>query len=294
MTQCTIDEAKDRYERVITSSLSAVSNLAKVLSLSPDFVLYINTEPELNSESEGLGAVLYGFRNIFSKRFWSDVTTHSNPLIRRASYELISELCTLIPGAIYRNPLSKTELDNTRKSATEKIIPLNKIADIFCQFLNEKSSANIPAMFLAFLSFSKNIPQCWNYISIDQVFVTRIKGLLASHLELTLDHLLPLFGSIPANIMAIFNTKNIDVSTSCLHSKMDWIYIEYLYCISSYFHLFFLINNSFLLFRPLILLILSHICFNFDLIFTHTPISFDTISHIYFPCSFPFLFLFSY
>lgn len=247
MTQCTVDEAEDRYERVITSSLSAVSNLARELSLSPDFVLYINTEPDLNTESEGLGAVLYGFRNIFSKRFWSDVTTHSNPLIRRASYELISELCTLIPGAIYRNPLSKTVLDNTRKSATEKIIPLNKIADIFCQFLNEKSSANIPAMFLAFLSFSKNIPQCWNYISIDQVFVTRIKGLLASHLELTLDHLLPLFGSIPANIMAIFNTKNIDVSIYYARSCIYWMFIGHLLDTHAIFrHLFYVIYSLFL------------------------------------------------
>ena len=215
MTQCTPDEAEDRYERIITSSLAAVSNLAKELSLSNDFVLFIKTEPELDSESEGLGAVLYGFRNIFNKRFWSDVTTHNSPLIRRASYKLISELCNLIPGAIYRNPSSKSVQENLRKSVAEKAIPLNKIADIFCQFLNEKSSSNIPAMFLAFLSFSKNFPKCWNYISIDQVFVTRIKALLANHLQLTLDHLLPLFGSIPTDVVAIFNLKSTDVSTYC-------------------------------------------------------------------------------
>ena len=225
MTQCTPDEAEDRYERVITSSLAAVSNLAKELSMSNEFKLFIKKEPELDAESEGLGAVLYGFRNIFSKRFWSDVTTHNNSLIRRASYELISELCNLIPGAIYRNQLSKSvQLDNAniRKSVTEKAVPLNKIADMFCEFLNEKNSTNIPAMFLAFLSFSKNIPQCWNYISIDQVFVTRIKTLLSNHLELTLDHLLPLFGSIPTDIVALFNVKNMNVST-------DFCLIGYLY-----------------------------------------------------------------
>ena len=213
MTQCTPDEADDRYERVITSSLAAVSNLAKELSMSNEFTLFIKKEPELDAESSGFGTVLYGFRKIFSKRFWSDVTTHNNSLIRRASYELISELCNLIPGAIYRSQLSKSVKDNIRKSVTEKFVPLNKIADIFCQFLNEKNSTNIRAMFLAFLSFSKNIPQCWNYISIDQVFVTRIKALLSNHLGLTLDHLLPLFGSIPTDIVALFNVKNINVST---------------------------------------------------------------------------------
>jgi hypothetical protein len=134
--QFTPEEAMDRYERVITASLTSVGSLMRALNEQENLIV-------LNGSSEGLNA---GYREVFDERFWKVFAAHKNDTIRTAAYELIAVGCTAVPSAILT---PKTPM-------ISRNVPLNlsKICGIFSEFLNEKSSRGVPSMLLAFLSFS--------------------------------------------------------------------------------------------------------------------------------------------
>jgi hypothetical protein len=230
MTVCTVDEAEDRYERVLIASLCAVGNLSLVLAASngKEKEKEKESEDRINSASNSSGnttseevveIALQGFKDIFNDKFWGSIAMHRIISIRRAAYETITAVCNSIPAAIYSTQ-SPTQNSNHTDSGPQKpesrsstIFGLNKISAAFCQILSEKNQSNIPSMILAFLSFAKNFPLCWNHLIIDQVFVSRLKSLLNESPKCTLEHLLPIFGAIPSDLIAIFASGVTHVST---------------------------------------------------------------------------------
>jgi hypothetical protein len=151
--QFTPEEALDRYERVISASLTSVGSLMRALNDQENLSVLIES-------TEGLNV---GYREVFDERFWKIFACHKNDTIRTAAYELIAVGCTAVPSSIL----------SPKMPTTSKNIPLTlpKICGIFSEFLKEKSSRGVPSMLLAFLSFSEKFPSCWEYISIDKVYV---------------------------------------------------------------------------------------------------------------------------
>ena len=223
MTVCTTDEAEDRYERVIIASLTALGNLSLALGSSIDS----HITGENTTSVEIAESALQGYKEIFNDKFWLNIAMHKIDSIRRTAYETITVVCNSLPAAIH----STHSVHNTEKVGllpTQNNIPsdprpqkpesrsnfgLNKISAAFCQILLEKNAQNIPGMFLAFLSFAKKFPQCWKYISIDQVFVSRLRTLLQECPKCTLEHLLPILGAIPSDLIAMYACGVVHVST---------------------------------------------------------------------------------
>ena len=161
-------------------------------------------------KDEGVNIFLSGLSDIFNEKFWFNMTNNKNISIKKAYYDIVGIICNLFPSAI--NNTNITEYDE--KDGNKKRMNITKISALFCQFLGEKTIQNIPSMLLGFLSFTKNFPICWNHIPVDQVLVPRIKSLFTRFPAIALDHFLPIIGAIPADLMAIFATKDSDVRTS--------------------------------------------------------------------------------
>ena len=214
LTQCTVEEAEERYERIMISSLISIGNLASALYTATPSQIQIQNVP-INSSvastspenEEGMAFFLSGLSDIFNEKFWFNMTANKSISIKKAYYDVIGTICNLFPSAI--NNANITEYD--RKEGNKKRMIISKISSLFCQFLGEKTIQNIPPMLMGFLSFTKNFPICWNHIPVDQVLVPKLKSLFTRSPAVALDHLLPIIGAIPADMMAIFVTKDSDV-----------------------------------------------------------------------------------
>ena len=256
MTVCTVEEAVDRYERVVTASLSAIGNLSLVIAASNEKEIEKEREREQKNEKESekesekegenkknsasdnsLGnttseeaveIALQGFKDVFNNKFWSNIAMHDVVSIRRTAYETITAVCTSLPAAICSST-TQTPIRSVNpadrgsekpESRTNSTFGLSKICAAFCQILSEKSQQNVPSMMLAFLSFTKSFPQCWTHISIDQVLVARLRSLLNESPKCTLEHLLPVFGAIPSDLIAIFASGVTHVSIILYRAMM--------------------------------------------------------------------------
>ena len=193
MTQTTPEEAEDRFERIIIASLNSIGNLSKALTLEENILL--------NQGGDSTECSL-GYKEVFSEKFWSSIVSHKNILIRRSAYDVISVICVQAPSSIH-------------SQVQKNVLSMQKLSNIFCQFLDEKNLQNIPSVFMAFLSFLRAFPASFSTIKIDSL-VTRLFVLLESSTSCTLEYLLPIFGSIPCNNIAMYATAvTANNTTAC-------------------------------------------------------------------------------
>ena len=191
MTQNTVEEAEDRYERVIISSITSVGYLSKLLTVEEN--IRVHQGEFINSAERSSG-----YTDVFNEKFWNSIVSHKNVLIRRAAYNVLSVMCIQIPASIY-SPEQKN------------VLSLQKLSNIFCQFFNEKNQQNVSSVFLSFLSFIKSFPSSLSYIDIELQLVPKLLLLLEINPKCTLEYLLPILGALPIEKIAIFIIPIISV-----------------------------------------------------------------------------------
>lgn len=132
---------------------------------------------------------IIGYKDVITESFWKK-TMNKTESIRRCVYDLITVSSSTI-------------------STLFKSMNLQKISTLYVSnFLDELFQPNQNSMFLSFISFIKNYKEFWSFINFDTHIIPKLKKLLKSSPELTLQFLIPIIGSIPAEEVYIHTSGN--------------------------------------------------------------------------------------
>jgi hypothetical protein len=192
---CTQAAAEERYERIQISSISSIGKLMKTFTSEENELLLQGVEilPE-----DSIGCIIaenngrIGYKDVITESFWKK-TMNKTESIRRCVYDLITISINTIPTLF-------------------KSMNLQKVSTIYVSnFLDELFQPNQNSMYLSFISFIKNYKEFWSYINFDTQIIPKLKFLLKSSPELTLQYLIPIIGSIPADEVYIHDSSNKDL-----------------------------------------------------------------------------------
>jgi hypothetical protein len=176
LSSCTQEEAEERFERVIVSSLNGLSRFISELPVEVNNKLLSTTGDNDNGSCDSKNDVVT-YKDVIGDSFWKK-TGSKRKLIRRATYEILISVCSNMPQII------GLYIDKLR------------LVTIICNMLDESDENNISIMLFAFVSFFKTYSDYWQYVDFNKMFNNRIHKLISNHLHDTCSILLPLLSSM--------------------------------------------------------------------------------------------------
>jgi hypothetical protein len=238
MAVCTREEAEERFERVVGSSITCTGRLVTALSPEENHVVLTGTAATPSAaatsteDSGGGGAISltvaplftsedaaggagegshFGYADVLKESFWKQSTSKS-AAVRAAAYKTIETVCTHIPAAV-----------------PTAVASLSRLSAIVANFLLERHPRNLNGMFTAFLSYVNAFPACWQQqeqgapLSVDRVLVPRLRELLRCDAasEATLGFLLPILGALPAAMTSMQTMQATDAADAGTEAEAE-------------------------------------------------------------------------
>ncbi len=181
LSQCTREEAEDRYERVIVSSLECIKIFIGTLNDEENLKL-IQVDAVFNNDERHSG-----YKSIINEKLWKK-TMHSNDSIRKAIYKLLYITFTKLPS------LYETKFNWQR------------LANITINIFDESNPNNLVEMFnLLLMVFSNHIfaTEIWKYIDISNDIMPKLTFKLNNYRNITLQYITSLIGLFPVDEVSI-------------------------------------------------------------------------------------------
>eukprot|EP01038_Epipyxis_sp_PR26KG_P011191 gene11191-15011_t len=175
----TKEDAEERYERIIISSIHSLSLFLKMMT------------PETLQNSTSSEDLFNSLHNILTNLFWDKFVTHNNEFIRRACYELLATISSLCPWLLTHSYKNST---NKEKMFFETILKM----------FYEKSENNLSIMFDTFISFGKSFSNVWNYSQNIINYLTQLERIITSSPHIIIEYLLTLIALLPAEYTFLY------------------------------------------------------------------------------------------
>lgn len=189
MSVATLQEAEERLERVLVSTLASVGKFVSLLSSEQNLSL----TPIGGEDSEDAGNARY--RDFFNDGMWAKCLSNTYPSVRKAAYQLLDTVLVHIPIVL--------RVSDEESSA---------VSSVFCaQFvrclLEESHFPNMAHLVNSFVLVVKHLKAFVQQVSVHDGIVPAMHRLMQSHPQLTLEYLLPIAGSLPAESVALLEVE---------------------------------------------------------------------------------------
>ena len=181
ISQCTREEAEDRYERVIISSLECIKIFIEILNDEENLKL-IQVGAVCNNDE-----IPRGYKSIINEKLWKK-TFHNNDRIRKATYKLLYSTFTKLPS------LYETKFNWQR------------LANIIVNMLDESNTNNLVEMYNLILMVCSNhifATEIWKYIDIPIDIMPKLLLKLNNSRNVTLQYITSLIGLFPVDEVSI-------------------------------------------------------------------------------------------
>ena len=225
------EEVEDRHERILTSSLGALSRFISTLSddgknkvFGNDDAATVAVDTNSTTSNSTNGSSLDT-----SSTVTVDVSTKASlvegncRLFRSILTEVLSKLAISTKSNVRKAAYNLcTTLSNSIPKLVQQSISMNpSLYRAIMQLLEESDSNNISAMLETIISVSKSSPnEFWNQKKQMNKFIPKYKHLISTYPEQSLPCLLPLIGSMPLSV-ASPRGEAIDHLMSLLHYILE-------------------------------------------------------------------------
>ncbi len=178
LSSCSMDEADERFERVVTSCLRSLSILIASITHTP---LPSSSDSSSSSSTGSSVDAQVALLECISGNFWKKLTG-KRPAVRRATYCVLSSVCQYCPSLL------------THSSAMET----TRLTTIVCGAISsERHNSNIEFMLQALSLYSAAVSTCWENIDLTKHLFTPLIHLAHTYADVTLPALLPLVATVP-------------------------------------------------------------------------------------------------
>ena len=166
-------DLEERFERVVTSTLAALTSLLLFLDESQH-------EQLLNGAPDGAG-----YRDVFVENFWKKALSKRDA-IRRGAYALLAAAIKYVPAVFDGHSV-------------------NRISAFAVNFLSESAPGNLGAMFDLLLVLLSYFKTCAIYYDakLNAEFLAKLTALLQAFPEAAVQYVVPLFGCFPPSAVSI-------------------------------------------------------------------------------------------
>ena len=182
LSNCSLDEADERFERVLTSCMRSIGTLAAALAppLSPP-----SPAEDIAAQREAEGAVVESL----SGNFWKKLTS-KRPAVRRAALSVLSAICQHTPHLLQRT------MDSDR------------LTTVVCNCLQtERHVGNVHELLHALTWYPHAAPTCWKGMDLAKHLFAPLTQLLRTHAEIVLPALLPLLARVPMELLCTYHNS---------------------------------------------------------------------------------------
>lgn len=166
MSQCSVEEASERHERVTCSLLSSLSQLIHFISTSPSHLTSVAPHATL----------------VINDKLWKKLTS-KRPSVRKCTYELLSIITTHSCNLV-------SDCDSNRLTTI-----------VFNALHNERDEFNIDALFIMIVSFMNSGVAVWSEEQWNKLLRGDFMQLFTTHPS-ALHHFLPLVSTVPTPMLA--------------------------------------------------------------------------------------------
>ncbi len=239
---CSIEEADDRYERVVLSSIRGVGRLIDDLPIESNLKLlnhdhhgdakdkddcisvdnHGNRDNTGNEEDKSVSSINQDgqtegdddCKSICMESETSATTTNSasntnaRPLLSGLRY------CDVMKEEIWKKSRSKKSgirlatyrvLDSVSQSFPQalRVCDRSRLAHIVCNILSEKNRENLDPMLSCFLQFCNTFKEWYREVNIGSAVLIPLRELLLQSPDIVLGYVFPLVGCIPAHLTII-------------------------------------------------------------------------------------------
>lgn len=191
MSVATAQEAEERLERVLVSTLASISKFVSLLAPEQNYSLLKAAEGD--EQEEQSEAVCY--RDLFNDKLWSKCLGSKYASVRKATYQLLDCVLTHIPAVV-------------RVSDDDSAA----VSSVFCtQFvkclLEETHFPNMESLVNSFVMVVKHLKSFLHQVSVHDGVVPVMHRLMKTHPKIALEYLLPIAGCLPAEHVALLEAS---------------------------------------------------------------------------------------
>ena len=198
-----IDEAEERLERVMVSTLASIEKFVTTLSAEQNLQLARGTA---DVGVESFGEMVLTYKDLFTQAMWSKCLESKFVLVRRAAYQLIATLALHAP-----------EVLTTRDISNKSSIGFFKLF-LSC-LLVETSVLNLHVLLASFVTVTTSIPAFFDIASVTEDVVPVLLHLLQSNAPFALEYVLPIAGSLPPEQVALLEPASADPTAALKQSQ---------------------------------------------------------------------------
>lgn len=182
-----MEEAEERLERVIVSTLASVEK----------FISLLTAEQNQQLASAGGGAdspaePVVAYKELFTATMWTKCLESKFVLVRRAAYQLMATVALHVPEVFYEG--SSTQSAEVSSVFFEQVVRCLMV---------ETSVQNLNVLLSSFVTVLTQVPAFFAVASVSEDIVPTMSHLLRVYPQLALEFLLPIAGCLPASRVAL-------------------------------------------------------------------------------------------